>query len=107
MNPTRFARFPMKKGEVIKVSQPKGCTIKADSGQLWITQTDISDDFFVAAGEVYTASQDGVLIAEAMSNSFMSLTYPEAHTNTSVSTKPAVASPAGFANGLVVMGAVS
>ncbi len=99
MSAAHFVRFPMKKGEVIKLAQPKGCTIKADSGQLWITQTNIKDDVFLAPGEVYTARQNGLLVAEAMTNSLMSMNYAKR--------KPANESRRVFVPNLVAVGAAS
>lgn len=74
MDAQRFSRFPVKKGEVISVAQPRGCTIKAESGELWITQKDLRDDIFLARGDVYHVSRDGLLVAQAMEPSLMSMT---------------------------------
>jgi len=74
MDAERFSRFPVKKGEVISVAQPRGCTIKAESGELWITQKDLRDDIFLARGEVYHVSRDGLLVAQAMEPSLVSMT---------------------------------
>lgn len=78
MNSTSFARFPMKKGEVIKLPKPKGYVIKADIGQLWITQSNLHEDVFVADGQSFSVHAEGVLVAEAMTDSFMSLAHAAA-----------------------------
>ncbi len=75
MDSNRFARFPMTKGEVFKINRPKGCTIKAGNGRLWITQTDHPEDIFVEPGGEFVASECGVLIAEALSNTMLTIMY--------------------------------
>ncbi len=75
MDSNRFARFPMTKGEVFKLTQPKGCTIKAGNGRLWITQTHHREDIFVEPGGEFVASESGLLIAEALSNTMLTIIY--------------------------------
>ncbi|MFY8042768.1 MAG: DUF2917 domain-containing protein [Rhodoferax sp.] len=74
MDAGSFTKFPVKKGEVIRVAQPKGSTIKAESGELWITQKNIQDDIFLTRGETYHVFGDGLLVAQAMEPSLMSMT---------------------------------
>ena len=65
----------MMKGEVITMAKPKDCVIQVDSGRLWITQTNQSDGIFIEAGRACTPKQNGLLVAEAMSNTVMSRGY--------------------------------
>jgi hypothetical protein len=75
MDVKRFTRFPLKKGEVIKLAPRKGDVIKADSGHLWITQSNLTQDFFIVPGDLYIAREKGVLVAEALSHSLVSLSF--------------------------------
>lgn len=84
MDVKRFTRFPMKKGEVIQLAQPKGYVIKAESGRLWITQSNNSADFFIEPGDIYIAKENGALVAEALGHSLMSLSFPAANTRQAV-----------------------
>lgn len=63
------------KGEVITMAKPKDCVIQVDSGRLWITQTNQNDDIFIEAGRACTPKENGFLVAEAMSNTVMSMAY--------------------------------
>jgi len=65
----------MMKGEVITMAKPKDCVIHVDSGRLWVTQTNQSDDIFIDAGRDWTTKANGLLVAEAMSNTVMSMAY--------------------------------
>ncbi|PFH10267.1 Protein of unknown function (DUF2917) [Collimonas sp. PA-H2] len=75
MKTSQVTRFPMKKGEVITMTKPKDCVIQVDSGRLWITQTNQSDDIFIEAGSACTPKENGFLVAEAMSHTVMSMRY--------------------------------
>lgn len=74
MSDNRFTRFPLKKGEVISIANPIGSVIKADSGQLWITQSHQHEDIFIEAGGSFTPQQDGLIVVQAMNFALMSLT---------------------------------
>jgi hypothetical protein len=65
----------MMKGEVITMAKPKDCVIHVASGRLWVTQTNQNDDIFIEAGSDWTPKQNGLLVAEAMSNTVMSMVY--------------------------------
>jgi len=65
----------MKKGEVFKLARPKGCVIRAISGGLWITQSNHIEDIFIDKGNAFVAKEEGVLLAEALEASVMSVTY--------------------------------
>lgn len=75
MKPSQITSFPMMKGELITIARPKDCVIQVDSGRLWITQTNQSDDIFIDAGRACSPKQNGFLVAEAMSNTVMSMAY--------------------------------
>jgi len=75
MKNSQITRFPLKKGEVITMAKPKDCVIQVDSGRLWITQTNQSDDVFIEAGNACTPKENGFLVAEAMSNTVLSMKY--------------------------------
>jgi len=63
------------KGEVITMAKPKDCVIQVVSGRLWITQSNQRADIFVDAGSACIPKEMGLLVAEAMSNTVMSMTY--------------------------------
>lgn len=73
MKPSQISKFSMKKGDVISVAKPQDCVIQVDSGRLWVTQTNLNDDIFIDAGCACTTRQKGLLVAEAMSNTVMSM----------------------------------
>lgn len=74
----------MMKGEVITMAKPKDCVIHVDSGLLWVTQTNQSDDIFIDAGRDWTPKENGLLVAEAMSNTVMSMAYVKPGTTRAV-----------------------
>ncbi|MEO6918187.1 MAG: DUF2917 domain-containing protein [Collimonas sp.] len=78
MDSSRFIRIPLKKGEVFKLARPKGCVIRTVSGGLWITQANQTEDTFINQGGVFVAKEEGVLLAEAMESTLMSITYQPA-----------------------------
>lgn len=75
MKASQSTKFHMLKGELITLAKPKDCVIQVDSGRLWITQTNQSDDIFIEAGRACTPKVNGFLVAEAMSNTVMSMAY--------------------------------
>jgi hypothetical protein len=77
MNTKHFSKLPLKKGEVIKLTRPKGRAIKVDSGQIWITQSSSAVDTFVEAGDSYFVREDGMLVAEAMTQTMLSTSCPQ------------------------------
>lgn len=70
-----ITKLSMMKGEVITMAKPKDCVIQVESGRLWITQSNQSDDIFVEAGSACVLKEMGLLVAEAMSNTVMSMAY--------------------------------
>lgn len=75
MKTNQISKYSMMKGEVITMAKPKDCVIQVDSGRLWVTQTNQSDDIFIDAGCACTPKDNGFLVAEAMSNTVMSMAY--------------------------------
>lgn len=69
----QLSQRTLKKGEVITMSKPKDCVIQVDSGRLWITQSNQRDDIFVDAGSACIPTEMGLLVAEAMSNTVISM----------------------------------
>ncbi len=96
MDSQRVTRFPMSKGEIIRINQPAGWSIKAHTGRFWITQSNHHEDIFLDAGNVFVAKSDGILIAEAMNHALLSLTGPNP---TRVPARPVRAGFAGVVQG--------
>lgn len=71
-------RFPIKKGEVIQLAHLKEYVIKADSGHLWLTQKNLTQDTFIAPGDIYIAREKGAHVAEALSHSLVSRSFSAA-----------------------------
>lgn len=76
MDTQRVTRFPMRKGEIITIDRPDGWSIKAHAGRFWITQSNHQEDIFLESGNVFVAQGNGMLVAEAMNHSLISLTDP-------------------------------
>ena len=75
MDVKRLTRFPMKKGEVIQLAHLKEYVIKADSGHLWLTQSNRMQDIFIAPGDINIAREKGNRVAEPLSHSLVSPSF--------------------------------
>lgn len=75
MSTSRFSRFPMKKGEVFKLTQPRGCIVRAEKGRLWITQTHQSTDYLVEGGGTFVAHGNELVVVEALAATLVSVTH--------------------------------
>lgn len=67
----QIARLSMDKGEVCAFQRNRKYTIQAETGSLWITQSNKPQDIFLEAGETFVVDESGKVVAEAMSSATM------------------------------------
>ncbi len=61
------------RGQVLKVVDGAGSTIRAGTGTVWVTEQDRSDDVILEAGASYRLRQPGIAVIEALSEASLSL----------------------------------
>jgi hypothetical protein len=78
MDVKRLTRFPIKKGEVNQLADHKEYAINADSGHIWFTQSNLTQDIFIAPGDINIAREKGDHIADPLSHSLVSRSFSAA-----------------------------
>ena len=57
----------------LRIEQARGQRITCTAGTLWITETGIACDIFLAAGETHEVQTNGLLLVESVGNGRMLL----------------------------------
>ena len=56
----------MMRGELLRLSDAAGCTLRVQAGRLWVTEEDAGVDHIVEPGQAFTAGKGGATVVSAL-----------------------------------------
>ncbi len=65
-------------GDLVRLSDAKGTTLRVTRGTLWVTQDQDVNDVVLATGDTWTVERDGLTLAEAQGAAIVCLVGPGA-----------------------------
>ncbi len=68
----------MAHGDLMKLADARGTTLRVARGSLWITQEHDARDVVLNAGDVWAVERDGLTLVEAQTNAALCLVGPGA-----------------------------